>query len=312
MKRLQLNTLSRRGDNATSERKHPWKIALTRTVWIAPALGLSSVAVLLALLSIVDTSHSQTTATATAPDWAGKPLFAATDMLTVIPANDPAMTDPDANDPSDEEPPHLSKGGKWALFGTARRDLDPLNHFNEVISFDTHDPNAIAGAVRKFGPHTKLGMLTDQVELKYYYVGRTCGGGSTRFQLGLDLDGDGKMDINAFGYLGDKAFGGGCVMNQWVFEDMTDGAPKWDTSQLPVTDPCRSFVTTWASMVSCITAEYPNHQVLNAVLVDDSQSFFLADSGCAFFDQVAAGRDTLDEWDDTTGPGNQTANHCSN
>jgi hypothetical protein len=234
-------------------------------------------------------------------------------MLTVIPSNDPAMTDPDANDPSSEEPPsHLSKGGKWALFGTAKRDLDPLNHFNQVISFDTHDLNAIAGAVRKFGPHTKLGMLTDQVELKYYYVGRTCGGGSTRFQLGLDLDGDGKMDINAFGYLGDAAFGGGCLMNQWVFEDMTDQAPKWETSQLPVTDPCRSFVTTWAAMVSCITAEYPHHQVLNAVLVDDSQSFFAGDSGCAFFDQVAAGRDTLDEWDDTTGPGNQTANHCSN
>ena len=47
-----------------------------------------------------------------------------------------------------------------------------------MISFDTHDPGAVAGAYRKFGDHVKVDMLDDQVELKYYYVGRTCGGGS--------------------------------------------------------------------------------------------------------------------------------------
>ena len=267
-------------------------------------LGLTfifAIAILI-LFSAAQATRGQITGTPTVPSWVGHLPYANLNFLTLIPPSDPAQSSAGANEQSTDDPPHMSEGGPWALFGTAKDDVDPQNHFNQVISFDTRDHNAVAGAVRKFGPHTKLGMFTDQLELKYYYLGRTCGGGSTRFQLGLDLNGDGVMDINAFGYLGNAAFGGGCLMNQWVFEDMTDNAPKWDTSQLPVTDPCRSFETTWAAMVSCITAEYPNHQVLNAVLVDDSQSFFTLDSGCAFFDEVAAGRDTLDEWDDTTGP----------
>ena len=36
-----------------------------------------------------------------------------------------------------------------------------------VISFDTTDPNAIAAAFRRFGDHVQVGMLTDQLELKY-------------------------------------------------------------------------------------------------------------------------------------------------
>jgi hypothetical protein len=236
-------------------------------------------------------------------------VLASLDVTTLIPADDPALTDPAANESATADPPHLPKGGKYKLFGTAKDDLDPQNAFNEVISFDTTDPNAIAGAYRKLGDHVQLGMLTNQVELKYYLVGRTCGGGSPRIQLGLDLNGDGKFDINAFGYLGDMAFGGGCVMNKWVYEDMTDSAPKWETSQLPVTDPCRSFTDTWSLMVSCITAEYPNHRVVNAVLVDDSGSFFVGDRGCAYFDLVSTGGRTLTGWDDTSDGGKQT-NNC--
>ncbi len=330
MKRLKLNILSPKGDNAMSGQKRPRKKAPTRTLWIAPALGVASAAVLLILFSTPDPSHGQTVSTTTVqtvPDWVGKLTLGALDVATLIPPNDPVLTDPGASDPStgDPPPPHLSNGTNWALFGTAKRDLDPQNHFNQVISFDTHDPNAIAGAVRKFGPRTQVGMLTDQVELKYLYVGRTCGGGSTRLQLGIDGDGDGKFnqvpggpDQNAFGYLGDKPFGGFCVMNQWVFEDMTDNVPKWDLSQWTAHGAgafctgANAMTCTWSQMVMFFNTVFPQHQVLNAVLVDDSQSFFTVDSGCAFFDQVAVGKDTLDEWNDTSSPGNQTANNCSN
>jgi hypothetical protein len=43
-----------------SKQKNPWKKALTRTVWLAPSLGVSIAAVLLILFSIADPSPGQT------------------------------------------------------------------------------------------------------------------------------------------------------------------------------------------------------------------------------------------------------------
>jgi len=60
MKRGRLNVLSPKGDNAMSAQKKARKKALTRTVWLAPALGFSTVAVLLILFSTADPSHGQT------------------------------------------------------------------------------------------------------------------------------------------------------------------------------------------------------------------------------------------------------------
>src|SRR6266403_3457630 len=60
MKRLKLNVFSPKADDAKSGQKNPWKKALTRTVWLAPALGVSIAAVLLILFSIAEPSHSET------------------------------------------------------------------------------------------------------------------------------------------------------------------------------------------------------------------------------------------------------------
>ena len=231
------------------------------------------------------------------------------DATTQIPLSDPALTDPGTTDPSTDSPPHLSNGGPWTLFGASKKTVDPQNAFNDVISFDTHDPNAVAGAFRKLGGHARVGQLTDMLEVKYFYMGRTCGGGSTRFQLGIDLDGDNKFDHNAFGYLGDKPFGGGCLMGQWVFEDMTDTAAKWDLSQFNATvppPPC-NMTCTWQQVVAYFSA-FPNHQVLNIVLVDDSQSFFAPDAGCAFFDILTGGTRTLSNRNDVAGNGSAPDN----
>src|SRR5438270_8841504 len=180
--------------------------------------------------------------------------LATLDVTTLIPADDPALTDPAANDSATTDPKHLPRGGNYKLFGTAKNAVDPLNPFNEVISFDTRDPNPsndVAGAFRKLGNHVQVGMLTDMVELKYYLVGRTCGGGSPRFQLGISLNGDGKFDHNAFGYTGDKPFGGGCLPNVWTYEDMTDRAAKWDLSQFTsdTPPPACDMTCTWTQMV---------------------------------------------------------------
>jgi hypothetical protein len=234
--------------------------------------------------------------------------LANTDPLTLFAPNDPDINDPANSDPATDNPPHFPEGGKFKLFGTAADRLDPNNSFNQVISFDTKNPNAIAGAVKIFGDHVKINMFTDQLELKYFYVGRTCGGGSTRVQLGISLYGDNHLDHNAFGYIGDKAFGGGCLMGQWVYEDMSDNAPKWDLSQF-VPPPTCDMTCTWSQVVAFLNATYPNHRVLNYVLVDDSGSFFALDQGCAYFDLVSAGGRTLTDWDDTAG-GNNAGNSC--
>jgi hypothetical protein len=60
MRRLKLNVSSPKADNAKSGQKNPWKKVLTRTAWLAPALGVSIAAVLLILFSIAEPSHSQT------------------------------------------------------------------------------------------------------------------------------------------------------------------------------------------------------------------------------------------------------------
>jgi hypothetical protein len=226
----------------------------------------------------------------------------------------------------------MPRGSIYKLFGTAQNGIDPNsngidpnNPYNDVIKFDTQG-GAIAGAIRILGDHVQVKMLTDQIELKYYLLGRTCGGGSPRIQLAIDGDGDGDFkqfpanpltgtlaspDQNAFGYLGDKPFGGGCVPNTWVREDMTDAAPKWDLSQWVATGkpPACDMTCTWQQVVEYFQTNWPNHRVLNAVLVDDSSSFFPADGGCGYFDLVNTGARTYTNHEDASGNGS-AQNNC--
>jgi len=245
--------------------------------------------------------------------------LATLDVTTLIPADDPALTDPAVSESATTDPPFMPRGGLYKLFGTARNGSDPNNPFNEVISFDTTDPAAIAGAFRILGDHIQVTMLTNQIELKYFFSSpRGCGGGSPRIQLGISGDGDGNFnqftggpDQNAFGYLGDKAFGGGCPMDMWMHEDMTDSAPKWDLSQWVATGrvPACDMTCTWQQVVAYFQTNWPNHRVLNAVLVDDSGSFFPLDRGCAFFDLVNTGARTYTNHEDASSSGT-APNNC--
>lgn len=241
-------------------------------------------------------------------------LLAAIDPLSLFPADDPILLDPANNEEASHSPPYLPPGGKFKLFGAAKDDRDPEpNDANEVFSFDTTDPAAIAGAIKLFGNSVKIDLLDDQVEVKYFYVGRTCGGGSTRIQLGISGDGDPKFnqfpggpDQNAFGYLGDKPFGGACPAGIWVYEDMTNTVPKWDLTQFAA--PC-GFTCTWQQMETFLNTAFPNHRVLNEILVDDSHGFVATNQGCAYFDLLSAGARTFIRHDDTSNSGD-APNNC--
>jgi hypothetical protein len=274
----------------------------------------------LALLFVfVPASPSQlATGPAPAPSWVGNLISGNTNFLTLVPASDPIWSDPATTESASDNPPHMPRGSVYKLFGTAQNGVDPQNPFNDVISFDTRN-GAIAGALRILGDHVQVKMLTNQIELKYYFASpRTCGGGSPRIQLAIDGDGDGDFkqspgssDQNAFGYLGDKPFGGACAMDMWVHEDMTDLAPKWDLSQWVATGkvPACDMTCTWQEVVTYFQTFWPNHRVLNAVLVDDSSSFFATDGGCAYFDLVNTGARTYTNREDASGNGS-AQNNC--
>jgi len=202
------------------------------------------------------------------------------------------------------------EGDKYKLTGNAKDDIDPQNPANEVISFDT-DPPAVNGVDRKLDSNTNIMDLDNQVEVKYLFVGRTCSGGSPRFQLQIDGNGDGKFnqapggpDQNAFGPLGDVPFGGFCPMDMWRFEDMTNDVPKWDISQFG-----GGQAVSWDAMEAFLNGAFPNHRVLMGSLVDDSSSFDPSTVGCAYFDALSIGAGSVTKRDETSDSGEGKKNN---
>lgn len=192
-----------------------------------------------------------------------------------------------------------STGCQFELFGAMHDDVDPQNPSNEVISVDTTG-GAIGGASLDLPAGTKAENLDNQLNLKYFFVNRTCAGGSPRIQLAIDKDGDGDFDGNAFGYVGNMAFGGGCTPNVWEFNDLTDNVARWDLSQLG-----GGMTNTYDQMEAFLAATYPNYQILSGTLVDDSAGFAPTAAGKAYYDLLTIGDCTLDGGEDTTTDGDE-------
>jgi hypothetical protein len=80
-----------------------------------------------------------------------------------------------------------------------------------------------------------FGGLT-QLQTDYNVQAGNCGGGSPRFSLALDRDGDGTVDGHIFVYLGDApSFSCDRAVGHWVSTGNLIGSPdlRFDTSQLP-------------------------------------------------------------------------------
>jgi hypothetical protein len=184
-------------------------------------------------------------------------------------------------------------GHKFELQYGMHDSQDPQNVTNDDISVTT-TPSVIGVAIRRFPPGIKITALDHQLNLKYYFPARTCAGGSPRFQLAIDRDGDGRFDGNAFGYVGHAAFGTGCITGDWDIIDMTDNVARWDLSQLG-----GGMAMTWDLAEAFVTTTYPNHQVLSGSLVDDSGSFAPGSVGEAHYDLVTMENRTLENHQDT-------------
>jgi len=221
------------------------------------------------------------------PAWAGNLLSANVDLAA---QSSPATTA--------EELPGL--GHKFELLFAMNDDQDPLNLTNDVISVftTTSYPAGIGVALRNTPPGFKIGALTNQLQLKYYFPTRNCGGGSPRIQIAIDTDGDGNSNGNAFGYVGHAGFGAGCLTGAWDFVDMTDTVPaRWDLTQFGL------GYNNWQTAVALMTAAHPNHRVLSGSLVDDSCSFSAASCGQAYYDLFTFENRTLEQDEDTVKSG---------
>jgi hypothetical protein len=217
------------------------------------------------------------------PAWIGNLLSGQFDLAN---QSTPASTQ--------EELPGL--GHKFELLFAMNDDKDPLNLTNDVISVLTTAayPAGIGVAFRDTPPGFKIAALTNQLQLKYYFDGRSCGSGSPRIQIAIDTNGDGTFDGNAFGYVGHTGFGGGCVTGSWDFVDMTDAVPfRWDLTQFGL------GYHNWQTAVAAVNAAFPNHRVLSGSLVDDSCSFAPTSCGKAYYDLFTFENRTLEQDQDT-------------
>jgi hypothetical protein len=245
----------------------------------------SSIAVgLFTLVAVFLTARSGQAQLGGVPSWIGQLVLADQDLFF---ASTSAGTQ--------EELPGL--GHKFELLFAMNDDQDPQNLTNDVISVLTNPtyPAGIGVAFRNTPPGFKIGALTNQIQLKYYFVPpRNCGGGSPRIQIAIDTDGDGNSNGNAFGYVGHTAFGGGCLTGVWDFVDMTDALPaRWDLTQFGL------GYQNWSGVVTAITTTYPNHKVLSGSLVDDSCSFSPTSCGKAYYDLFTFENRTLEQDQDT-------------
>src|SRR3954470_17628130 len=157
--------------------------------------------------------------------------------MQVLSMSDPASTQ--------EELPGL--GHKFELLGVMVRDTDPENASggsgasgggvggNEGISA-TMTPTSVALALRNTPPGIKIAAFTNQLGLKYFFVGtRTCGGGSPRITLLVDANGDGVFDQSSgdfavHGHVNPLAVFTACPMNTWMYENVTDKLKRWEST----------------------------------------------------------------------------------
>jgi hypothetical protein len=188
---------------------------------------------------------------------------------------------------------------RFQLFGTATHAKDPTDPANHVIKITTSAAGAF-GVVRR-ELNTKITTLDDHLSVSYYFVSPlNCFGGSPRFQLAVDTNGDGISNGNAFGYIGDPPGFTGCDQDAWRSEDLTISVAenaalslRWDLTQFG-----GAFYNTW-DMVKLFFQAFPDHRVLRGSLVADA--FVPVMEGVAFYDEITIGYRTLDDSSDTIG-----------
>jgi hypothetical protein len=165
-------------------------------------------------------------------------------------------------------------GPPWSLFGTAtpvRTGEGPnpwaVRLTSEGITFGGIDYTNPPGPL-KFDDLYYFGTDFRVVAP----VGDGCGGGSPRFQLNIDTDGNGGFNGNVFVYIGTFPSFTLCDTlppGHWQTTGNFVGTPitdlRYDTSQIGGT-----FYDSYTGTQIRLNTVYPNHQILGMQLVVDS------------------------------------------
>src|SRR3989475_12267320 len=91
------------------------------------------------------------------------------------------------------------------------------NATNDVVSVltTTSYPAGIGVAIRNLPPGIKITALSDQIQLKYYFPFRSCGGGSPRLPPPIYRHGDGPFYGTAFCEFGARWVGTARPLRCW-------------------------------------------------------------------------------------------------
>jgi hypothetical protein len=220
----------------------------------------------------------------------------------------------------------------FLLTGSATLARDPENPANEVVrlQFNTPDLSGSAGVTRFFNrSRTQLRNLDNQLEVRHRFeTPDTCGVGTPRMQLAIDLNGDNVSDGNAFGYLGTFPNFVGCQPETWLYEDFTGGdgisglgphpsagdlpaeqngglneEREWDVTQLTgagelVVAPLNPFQLTYSEFEMLAHNQFPNHRVCRVTYIEDASGGPVVDGHA---DLISIGDETLEGWEDVAG-----------
>jgi hypothetical protein len=172
--------------------------------------------------------------------------------------------------------------------GQTTETPDPENPSNDVVRFTTDATATGFASVTRDLRAKKLQVedLTNMLSVKYYFVDRTCVGGSPRFQINIDALGDKTHVRNAWGYFGNQSFGGGCPQGTWVHQDLANldtTAGVWDVSSF---FPGAPMTLTWAQLLQFFATNYPDHDVWACGVFDDSGGFASGAVGTVYLDNV--------------------------
>jgi hypothetical protein len=165
-------------------------------------------------------------------------------------------------------------GPPWSLFGTA----------TAVRTGQAPNPWAVRLTSQGFATFGGIDYTNPSGPMKFddlYYFGTDfavvaftgigCGGGSPRFQLNIDTDGNGSFNGNVFVYIGMPPSFSPCDTvppGEWQTTGNFVGTPptelRYDTSQIGGT-----FYDSYDGTRIKLNTLYPNHQILGIQLVVD-------------------------------------------
>ncbi len=145
--------------------------------------------------------------------------------------------------------------------------------------FDRTNPVGVKRDLKRVQIHE----LDHQLSYKWAFVTpHTCSGGSPRFILLIDSDGDGRFNFAANGQINPPLFSG-CINGvvtpsdgqpspstlPWRFEDATDENFRWDITGGVVPGFPAYPGANWDVLEQLISTAFPNHQVLQVRLLED-------------------------------------------